>query len=179
MRSGSDAGIAFDRLAAIDGRRYRALAALVVLGYVLALLWQAAGYTPAARLFPLAVGVPLVGLLLIELATTLAGRGGWDGPFDAVFDRLDDRLDGGSAERYRRTAVALGWLAALLAAVWLLGHLLGALGYVIAAVRAGGGSRRRALLAGVAAAGGLFVLFELVLSARLYGGLLGVTGGLP
>lgn len=168
----SDGG-PFDRLATIDGRWYRAGFFAAVLVYLLAVLREAVGYTPSARLFPLVVGTTTAALLGVEIAATATGRDRLRGPFAGVFDRLGDESTR-TPDRYRREVRTLAWLVGLVGVVYLLGHLLGAFVYVTLFIRAREGPWRRALGVGAGTTVGLYVLFEWLLTTPLSAGVVGL-----
>jgi len=168
-----DAQPLFEWFAAVDSHRYRGLFFGAGAAYVLATLWQAAGYGSTAGLFPLVVGVPLCALLVAELAAAYSDRRDRvEGPFAAVLAEADSHSTTGESDtvRYRRTAASIGWLGGLVAAIWLVGPLPATLVYVPAFVRAHGGSRRRAAVTAIATGSALYVLFVALLSTPLVGG---------
>lgn len=163
-------------LTRIDGVHYRRSFFLLGLGYVLAVLYRTADYSPAARLFPAMVAVPLVVLLVGTLLASFFGKAvEIPGPLVGVFEEIDTHqwnTDLDDATRYRREVAVLSWLAALLFLIWLLGYLLAALVYVPAFVYAYEGDVRRAIVVGVGTTVFLYVLFVEILSANIYSGVL-------
>lgn len=168
----------FERLAAVDEVYYTSAFYTLLLGYVLLVLLAARSYSADARLFPLLVGVPLAVMLVGKLFVDLAEPLEIDvaGPFADVFEGIgvyDADTDVTRAERYRREAGLLLWLVALLVSVWLLGFLLSSFVYVSAFVYYYERNPTRAFLVGGITTAFLYVLFVRVLSAPIYGGVLG------
>ena len=96
-----------------------AFTALIVL-VLAAALWQGKGFGLRAGLFPWAIGIPMLALALVLLALQVAGRErvpapGWAPPGPEI----------APPEVARRTAVILGWIVGYLAAIWLLGFVIG------------------------------------------------------
>jgi putative tricarboxylic transport membrane protein len=96
-----------------------AFTALIVI-VLAAAVWQSKGFGLRAGLFPWAIGIPMLVLALVLLALQVAGRErvpapGWAPPGPEI----------APAEVARRTAIILGWIAAYLAAIWLLGFVIG------------------------------------------------------
>lgn len=182
MKAAIDRG--FERLAALDGR-YPAMAFFaVLLVYTLALVWQAVGYSDAARLFPLIVGVPLVGMLVVNLLL-LAFQDRVDlrlvGFFDAVgdIDAVSAEAEVDQAERYWREFSMVGWVAGLVGLTWLVGNLAAVAGFVFAFVAVYERSLARALLVSAVTFGFIYLLFVVVLDAALYRGIIPLGGLLP
>ncbi|MEF8778100.1 MAG: tripartite tricarboxylate transporter TctB family protein [Natronomonas sp.] len=166
----------FAMLAEIDAEYYRRSFFLLWLGYVLAVLYRAIDYRPAARLFPILVGILLVVLLVGTLLASLSGRtvdiaGPLGGVFEAI-ETYEQESDLDDATRYRREAAALVWLVVLFASIWLFGYLLATVVYVPAFVYVHERNARRAVLTGVGTAVFLYILFVELLSASIYDGVL-------
>jgi hypothetical protein len=79
-------------------------------------LWASGGFGFRARLFPWAIGLPVLGLGLLQLGLETTGRA----PADSTRDEVPS--DAGTG---RGTAGVLGELCAWLAGLWLLGFLIG------------------------------------------------------
>ena len=88
----------------------------VIVTVLAAALWQSKGFGLRAGLFPWAIGIPILALAIVLLVAQLAGR-----------DRVPahEPSDIAPREAARRTTVILGWIVAYLAAIWLLGFLVG------------------------------------------------------
>jgi hypothetical protein len=96
-----------------------AFTALIVV-MLAAALWESRGFGFRPGLFPWVIGGPMLALSLLLLGLQLAGRerapaGGGLAPGSEVEP----------AEAARRTAAILGWVAGTLAAIWLLGFVIG------------------------------------------------------
>jgi putative tricarboxylic transport membrane protein len=100
---------------------WRAVAFTAVIVIVLAAaLWQSRGFGFRAGLFPWAIGIPMLALAIVLLVLQLAGRerapaAGWIPPGPELAPR----------EVASRAAVILGWIVGYLAAIWLLGFVIG------------------------------------------------------
>lgn len=166
----------YEGLAAVSGRYVRAGFYALVLGYVALVLAEATTYGSDARLFPLLVGVPLAVLLALKVALELssAGPDAVGGPLADVFREVETHRDGGptGATRYRRDLAALGWLVALVALVRLLGLFPASFVFVAVFVYRQQGDPGRALALAAGTTLCCYLLFERLLSATTYGGLL-------
>ena len=91
---------------------------LLVVLVLAAALWQSRGFGFRAGLFPWAIGIPVLALAVLQLVLELAGRAGR--PEKSL---LQPAL--APPEAARRTAGIFGWIAGYLAAIWLLGFMLG------------------------------------------------------
>lgn len=165
----------FERLAGVDDRYPAVLFFATLLAYTLALLHQALSYSPAARLFPLIVGVPLalliaayILLVLLRDRIDLRAVGLFEGvgAVDAVStERAVDR-----AARFRRESGMILWVVALVLLTWLFGNLLAVAVFVFAFIYVYEGDPVRALVASAATSGFIYLLFVLVLGAPLWRG---------
>lgn len=129
---------AFAWLVGIDKRLWPAIFFGVVGLYTIAVIYEASGYSAAARLFPIVIGVPFMGLIFAKLALlALSDRFSLDSL--SVFD-IDSKLGDVMAMevepvvRYRREFSMLLWLAALSVMLWAIGFLITLLGFVLAFV---------------------------------------------
>lgn len=166
----------------VDGRYWTTVFFLGLFAYTLLLVITAMGYSGPAGLFPIAVGLPLLALIVVKVVVTLfADRLGIES-----IDLFEDiqSLEGDEEERdeaderltYRRELETTLWVGFSVVSIWLLGHLLGLLvfvfGFVYAyernLVRAGGATGVTFLF--------VYLLFRAILGANLYEGLLGVGG---
>lgn len=95
--------------------------------YTLAVVFKSLGYSPDARLFPLVIGVPFLGLVVLQLALLLF-EDRLDLESATIFD-LEDRFDVVSTEdvepaiRYRREFGMFVWLAGVTVLLWAVGFL--------------------------------------------------------
>lgn len=182
MRDVIDRG--FERVAAVDGR-YPAMAFFgALLVYTLALVVQAVGYSDAARLFPLIVGVPLVVMLVANLVLLALGDRidlRLVGFFDAVgeIDAVAAASPVDDAERYRREFSMLVWVGALIGLTWLVGNLAAVAVFVATFVYVYERDLPRALLVAGLTFGFIYLLFVVVLDASLYRGVVPLGGLLP
>jgi putative tricarboxylic transport membrane protein len=100
---------------------WRAIAFTALIVIVLAAaLWQSKGFGFRPGLFPWAIGIPMLALAVVLLTLQIAGRDrvpapGWAPPGPEI----------APPEVARRTAVILGWIVGYLAAIWLLGFVIG------------------------------------------------------
>lgn len=182
MREVIDGG--FERLAAIEGRYLAITFFGVLLVYTLALVTQAVGYSEAARLFPLIVGIPLV-VMLIANILLLALEERIDlrlvGFFDAMseIDAVSAEAEVDQAERYRREFSMVLWIGALISLSWLFGNLVAVAVFVFAFVYAYERAPLRALFVTVLTFGFIYLLFVQVLGAILWRGVIPLGGLLP
>lgn len=177
-------GRGFDRLAAVDGRYPAMLFFGVLLAYTLALLVQAVDYSEAARLFPLTVGVPLVVMLVANILLLAVGDRvdlRLVGFFDAVgqIDPVADEAAVDAADRYQREVAMILWIGALIGLTWVVGNLLAVVVFVFAFVYAYERAFLRAVLVAGLTFGFIYVLFVVVLGARLWRGVIPLGGVLP
>lgn len=174
----------FARLAAVEGR-FLAMAFFgVLLVYTLALVIQAVGYSEAARLFPLIVGVPLVVMLVVNIILLAVGDRvdlRLVGFFDAVseIDAVSAETEVDEGERYRREFSMIGWVAALIGLTWLIGNLPAVAVFVAAFVYVYERDLPRALIVSGITFGFIYLLFVVVLDANLYRGTFPLGGLLP
>jgi putative tricarboxylic transport membrane protein len=114
-------------------------------------LWASRGFGFRARLFPWAIGLPVLGFGLLQLGLELTGRSA------GAPARPADDEDPAGAPASRRTAGVLAELVACLASLWLLGFVVGGpLGVLLSLVA---GSRERWPVALLIAAGTGVVLY--------------------
>jgi len=96
-------------------------AGAIVLAFAWA-FWEALGFGIRAGLFPMAVGVPALGLALVQLAREGTGRRGAT-PIGGI--EVPSEVPPEIAAR--RTREIVGWILGALAAIWLLGFALATL----------------------------------------------------
>lgn len=168
----------FEALAEVDGRYQSAAFFLGVGAYVLMQVVTAAGYRPDVRLFPLVIGIPLLGLIAAKLVMLLLGdRFGFrmtdlfENVTQMEFDEIEDLPD---AVRYRREFEMVVWTAALLLLVWLVGIMPAIAVFIFTFIYFYERSLPRAVLATVLTYAFVYVLFIVVLDAVLYRGIFAV-----
>lgn len=173
----------FRLIQGIEGRYWTTVFFLALFGYTLLLVVEALGYSGPARLFPLVVGVPLLGLIVVKVAVTLFGDRLGIRSVD-LFEDIQD-LDSGDEEldaaaerqQYRRELETALWVAFAIVTIALFGHLFGLVIFVFGFVYA---YERDLLRAGVATAVTflfVYILFKAILGASLHEGLLISFGG--
>lgn len=164
----------FEALAEVDGR-YRSAAFFLGVGaYVLLQVVTALGYRPTVRLFPLVIGVPLLGLIAAKLVLLLFGdRLGirmadlFEDVAQMEFDEIEEIPD---AVRYRREFEVVLWTTGLIVLVWLVGIMPAIAVFVFSFIFAYERSLPRALFAMLLTYGFVYVLFIQILDAVLYEG---------
>lgn len=170
----------FDFLTEIDTRYLKATFFAVIFSYTLLLVLEALGYSSDARLFPLVVGGPLLGLTALKLLQLLfEDRFRMDvtdlidiGDMDAVAD--EENRD--PALTYQRQFTMILWTAGVVALIWLFGHLIALAVFVFAFIYVYERSLRRAIVATALTYAFVHLLFIELLGASLWGGIL-VIGG--
>jgi hypothetical protein len=165
---------------------------LVMLAIFTAMVGIAASYPPGARFMTFVVGIPAIGLCLIQLAidfyrsrapeaaaselqkmeeaaSRLAGRSlRFEMPSDSA---LFAEVELEPKERIRRELIAWGYFLALIASVLLLGFRISVPVFLIAFLRFQAGvSWRAALIYGGAGALAMHLLFERLLKVSLHSG---------
>ncbi|MFB6097342.1 MAG: tripartite tricarboxylate transporter TctB family protein [Haloferacaceae archaeon] len=163
----------------IEDRYWEALFFLVLLAYDLVLVYTATGYGEDPRLFPLLIGIPLAGLILVRVGMLVfADRFDFDsgGMFESVTSDLDVE-EGGEAPpsklaQYRSELATIGWIAGFLVLVWALGFQISVVAFVFAYVLVYERDLKRAVLATAIAFGLVYLLFIELLSVPLYEGAL-------
>lgn len=166
----------------IESRYWEALFFMVLLAYDLVLVYTATGYGEDPRLFPLMIGVPLAGLIVVRVAMlVMADRFDFDsaGMFESVTADLDieETEEGGQAgpgtlEQYRSELATMGWIAGFLALVWAFGFQISVVVFVFAYVLVYEQDVKRAIVATVVAFALVYLLFIQLLSVPLYEGAL-------
>lgn len=173
---------AFERLAGVDSRFWSGLFFGLIGLYTLAVVLEATTYGSAARLFPIVVGVPFLGLVALKLLLLAAG------------DRLDlestelfevrerfehsDEVDVPAAVRYRRELEMALWLAGLTLVLWAVGFLLALVVFLFTFIAVYERDLLRAGLAAGATYAFVYGFFVELLGASVYGGVvaLGIPG---
>lgn len=164
----------FARVVDIDRRLWPGIFFGVVGLYVLAVVYEATGYSEDARLFPIVIGLPLLGMILLKLGLlAFEDRLGLESV--ALFD-LDDEFKGiirrevDPAVRYRREFAMLLWLVALSFLVWAVGFLLSLLLFVLSFILVYERDPLRAVVTAVATYGIVYLFFVELLGAAVYRG---------
>lgn len=122
---------------------------LVIVVVLAAALWESRGFGFRAGLFPWAIGIPVLALAMLLLVLQLAGK---EQRPESNLVESDSSIPADVVTR--RTVGILGWIIGYLAAIWLLGFMLGGTLCTFLALKFG--SRERwpvtlAITAGVAA----------------------------
>lgn len=164
----------FDRLASFDGRLWAGLFFGVLGLYTLALIYEATGYSSDARLFPLIVGVPFLGLVVVKLALLLLQdrlQISSKELFD--FDEEFSQATGGDVSpglRYHREFVMILWLVGLSALLWAFGFLPALLVFIFTFVELYERKPVRAAAIAVGTYAFVYLFFIRLLGATIYGG---------
>lgn len=166
----------------VEGRYWSTVFFLGLFGYTLLLVVEALGYSGPARLFPLVIGVPLLGLIVVKVVVTLFKERLGIQSIDLFEDiqefEGDEELDApAERQQYRRELETALWVAFAIVSIALFGHLFGLLVFVFGFVYA---YERDLLRAGVATAVTflfVYLLFKAILGASLHEGLLISFGG--
>lgn len=171
----------FQRLADLESRYLAVAFFATLLLYTLALVSQALGYSEAARLFPLIVGVPLVGMLVAYILLLLL-QDRVDVRTVGFFDDVGDfeagprGFEGEQSDRYRREFGMVLWIGALVVLTWLVGNLVAVAVFVFAFVHVHERAPLRALLVAGLTFGFIYLLFVRVLGATLWRGVIPLGG---
>lgn len=167
----------------VDRRYWSAVFFGVMFAYTLLLVVKASAYSSAARLFPLAIGIPLLTLITIQVAMLLSGdrldlerNDLFGSPEDLVEEEA--RADQTELQGYRKEFEMVGWTALALAVIWLLGHVLGLAVFVFGFVYRYERDPKRAVIVTVIAFAFVYLLFIHLLDANLWTGLLFRGGSL-
>ena len=162
------------RLRDTGSRYWEALFLTFILAYVFLLIYTALGYAEDPRLFPLLVGVPLTGLILLRITMLLSSR--FTVSSEGMFRDVGTELEGDSEEdseaiddlvRYRRQLETITWLCSLTAFIWAFGFQIGLVIFVFAFVYTYEQNATRAAGATVATYGIVYLLFVRLLSVTL------------
>jgi len=110
---------------------YQQLFFIFVFGYVFLMMWDTRTYGSTVRLFPLLIGIPLLGALVLQIVFPLLPdwlAGNFDGLMGAAVGDEEIDLKQDSFERSTRMQRELGvviWVVALLAIMYLFGFFSG------------------------------------------------------
>ncbi|MBI2304973.1 MAG: tripartite tricarboxylate transporter TctB family protein [Chloroflexi bacterium] len=102
--------------------RLEALFTLFVVGIFAWAMWEARIWPLKSRLFPWAIGIPVLALALTQLVQDLRRKGDQPSPDLAAAYEAELTLDPKIAQR--RSAAILGWIVGFFLAIWLLGFPL-------------------------------------------------------
>jgi hypothetical protein len=152
--------------------RFREALFILVLGaYVALIVATATGYSQNARRFPLVIGVPLLGLILLKVVILVGGDRLSLPATGLVSDMID--LDTGGEDtiaswmRRRREIEMVAWVGLFVALVWALGFQVGGVLFTAAFVFRYERDVVRALLAGAVTYAIVYLLFIQLLNRRL------------
>lgn len=172
---------AFDRLVDVDSRVWPGIYFGSIGLYTLAVVIEATGYSESARLFPLVIGVPFLGMIVLKLALiALEDRELFAS--SELFD-FEDRFDvvvGAEVEpriRIQREATMMLWLAGLSLFLWAFGFILTLIVFLFVFVYVYERGLLRAIVASLVTVGFVYFFFIRLLGATVYTG--AVTLGLP
>lgn len=175
----------FNFLTRIRSRYLKALFFMVVFAYTLLLVGEAVTYDSAAQLFPLVVGIPLLGLTAVKIVH-LVFQNRFDFEVVELFENADqvvatsdeDTIE--PSEQYRRQFNMILWTLGLLVLTWLVGHLLALVVFVFTFVYVYERSLGRAILASGLTFVFVYLLFIQLLGSSLWEGLIRFQfGGIP
>lgn len=171
--SGADGSIA-SRVRRLERKHWESLFFLLLLSYTVVLVVRANGYSSDPRLFPLMIGLVLIGLVVVRVTMLLSDRfsGVGGGMFESLSEELKD-ADEATRERdrltrYRIELSMVGWVVGLLALVWALGFQLALIIFVFVFVYVYEDSARRAALTSLLSYALIYLLFVQLLSVTLY-----------
>ena len=97
----------------------RTLFSLLVLVFFVYLVWEAQEWRLQARLYPLAIGIPMIFLAVINIVQELRGRKKEEASNTPVDFQLTQTVE--PAVAVRRTLNMLSWIVGFLAGIWVLG----------------------------------------------------------
>ena len=97
----------------------RTLFSLLVLVFFGYLVWEAQEWRLQARLYPLAIGIPMIFLAVINIVQELRGRKKEEASNTPVDFQLTQTVE--PAVAVRRTLNMLSWIVGFLAGIWVLG----------------------------------------------------------
>jgi len=153
-------------------RRFReALFILLLGGYVTIIVSTATGYSQNARRFPLVIGVPLLGLILLKIVI-LVGGDRLSLPATGLVSDMVDLDTGGdddlaSWSRRRREVEMTAWIGLFVVLVWALGFQIGGILFTASFVFRYERDLKRALLAAGVTYAIVFLLFIQLLDRGL------------
>lgn len=117
----------------ISSERWEVVFLGILLAYAAALVFQAMSYSPDARLFPMLIGVPLLGMILVKILIThypIRSISGTGGLVDRVSKEIepnqtneDDSEETASIVHIQRELTMTSWIVGVFILIWLLGFL--------------------------------------------------------
>jgi hypothetical protein len=149
---------------------------LIVFGYIALMMWDAQSYGATVRLFPVLIGIPLLGLLLVQLLFPVLPDGfkiGADGLMSSVTNSAEIDTNESTTDRsvrMQREFLAVLWTLALLGIVYLFGFLAGLTLFVAAFIYYYERNLKLALGVMVVNLVVSYVLFVQILQIRLFPG---------
>lgn len=175
----------FDGLVTVDSRVWPGIFFGVIGLYTFAVVLQSTSYSEAARLFPIVIGVPLLGLIALKLLMTVFDDRNWFASTE-LFD-FDDRFDHvgvaavEAAVRYQREAEMIIWLVGLSVFLWVFGFILTLIVFLFTFVFIYERDVLRAAIVSAVTVGFVYFFFIRLLGASVYTGAinLGLPGPLP
>lgn len=164
----------FARFADVDSRLWAGIFFGFIGLYTLAVVIESLSYSSAARLFPLVVGIPFLGLIALKLVLiVLRDRTLFESM--AVFD-FGEELEQTSgtevdpAVRYRREFVMILWLVGLSAFLWAFGFYPALVVFLFTFVTIYERNLVRGTLVTIGTFGFVYLFFTVLLGAILYEG---------
>lgn len=167
----------------VDGRYWSTAFFVALFAYTLLLVVTALGYGSGAQLFPLVVGVPLLALIVAEIVILLfPDRLGFESTdlFESTqqLEESEGRKATDQRRQYRREFEMSIWTILSVTAVWLFGHMIGLAVFVFGFIYAYERNAKRALIATVITFIFVYLLFNRLLGANLWEGLVPIGGAL-
>lgn len=165
---------------AVPRRYWQSLFFAGLLCYNLALVYQATQFSGEAGLFPLIIGVPLVGLICLKILFTLVlrdrveGFGGLTGNIMAEQAELVGDVLGGDRVNVHRELESVVWVCLLFLIIWLAGFLYGLTVFILGFVLVKERNLLRAAIVTGSSMLSIYLLFVELLSIRLWSGVLGL-----
>jgi hypothetical protein len=165
-----------------DGRYWAVTFFLGLIAYTGLLVVEALTYSDAAQLFPLLIGVPLLGLIVLDIGLVLFGDQIGIESVD-LFEEIVSLDEEGEmrslVDQYRREFEMILWVGVSVALIWLLGHVIALSVFVFVFIYTYERNLKRAVLATAITFGFVYLLFIVLLEANLASGVLPVGGVLP
>lgn len=153
-------------------RRFREAIFVLLLGvYASVIVFTAIGYSQRARRFPLVIGVPVLGLIVLKVALLLGGDR-LSLPATGLVSDVVSLDTGGSDDidastQRRREVEVIGWIALFVGLIWALGFQVGSVLFVAGFVFRHQRDPKRALLVAGITYAIIYLLFVRLLNRRL------------